>query len=378
VAFTGFVGTYEQRTDQDRFATATTGRSIERADVAANDFHVKGSADRLFGRARVEFGVDVNGRFDLEALDITQAFDLRGTLTDDTVNVSIDNARRIDTGVFVQGEAALGGITRVSAGLRGDRVTTTNEGGYFGNRSTEHSAASGFAAITVGPVNGLSVTGQVARAFRDPVLSDRYFRGPSGRGFITGNPDLDPETSLQFDLATRYSFGASQVAVYFYEYRITNLIERYQAETDFFFFRNRGRAAIRGFEVESRSDLGRGVSLELSANIARGRALDDNAHLDDMAPESLSVLTRKDFCDRIYAHARVAAYAKDERPGPSEIAAPGATLFDVGGGWRVSRQFEVRALARNLLNDTYYASPDPRFVLAPGRSFSLTVNVGFE
>ncbi len=52
MAFTGFLGTYEQRTDQDRFATATTGRSIERADVSANDFHVKGSAERLLGPAR--------------------------------------------------------------------------------------------------------------------------------------------------------------------------------------------------------------------------------------------------------------------------------------------------------------------------------------
>ena len=46
---------------------------------------------------------------------------------------------------------------------------------------------------------------QVARGFRDPVLSDRYFRGPSGRGFITGNPDLDPETSVQFDVGVRYT-----------------------------------------------------------------------------------------------------------------------------------------------------------------------------
>ena len=377
VAFTGFVGTYEQRTDQDRFATATTGRSIERADVAAKDFHVKGSADRLWGRARVEFGVDVNGRFGLEAFDIIQAYDLAGNLTRDTVNVSIDTARRIDTGVFVQAETALGSLTRVSGGVRGDRVTTTNIGGYFGDRSTANAAASGFGAVTVGPVHGFSVTAQVARGFRDPVLSDRYFRGPSGRGFITGNPDLEPEDSLQFDLATRYSFKATQLAVYFYQYRINGLIERYQAQTDFFFFRNRGRARIRGFEVESRSDFGAGFSVELSANIARGRALDDNANLDDMAPNSFSAVGRKNFRDRYDVWGRLAVHAKDERPGPTEIAAPGATIFDVGGGWRVSRLLEIRGLARNLLNDTFYASPDPRFVLAPGRSATLIVNVGF-
>ena len=30
-------------------------------------------------------------------------------------------------------------------------------------------------------------------------LSDRYFRGPSGRGFVTGNPDLEPERRLDID-----------------------------------------------------------------------------------------------------------------------------------------------------------------------------------
>ena len=46
IVFTGFLGAFDQRTDQDRFATATTGRSIERADVSANDFHVKGVAQK--------------------------------------------------------------------------------------------------------------------------------------------------------------------------------------------------------------------------------------------------------------------------------------------------------------------------------------------
>ena len=92
-----------------------------------------------------------------------------------------------------------------------------------------------------------NVNAQVSRGFRDPVLSDRYFRGPSGRGFITGNPDLDPETSLQFDLSTRYSVGRTQLAMFVYQYRIDDLVERYTTETDFFFFRNRGRARLRGW-----------------------------------------------------------------------------------------------------------------------------------
>ena len=377
IAFTGFLGSYEQRTDQDRFPTATTGRSIERADVSANDFHVKGSADRLIGRARVEFGVDVNGRYGLEALDIIQTYDLAGNLTRDTTNVSVDTARRVDTGVFFQAETALGRSARVSGGIRGDYVTTKNIGGYFGDRSTSNGAASGFGALTVGPFKGVSVTTQLSSGFRDPVLSDRYFRGPSGRGFITGNPDLTPETSVQFDLAVRYTVAATQLAVYAYEYHINDLIERYQTQTDFFFFRNRGEARLRGVEVEAISQLGRGYSVQLGAQFARGRALDDNAHLDDISPATFSVLGRKEFGEKVYAHARLALSATDDRPGPSEIAAPGSTLLDAGAGWKIAKPLELRLHARNLLDEEYYASPDARFVLAPGRSVSLSAVVQF-
>ncbi|HXW03902.1 MAG TPA: TonB-dependent receptor [Vicinamibacterales bacterium] len=377
VTATGFLGTYEQRIDQDRFATATAGRGIERADVSANDFHVKGHGERLLGPARLEFGVDVNGRYGLEALDTIQAFDLAGNLTSDTTNVSVDSARRIDTGMYLQAESALGRLARVAGGIRGDRVTTRNAGGFFGDRSTSNAAASGFGSITLVPVQRLSVTAQLSRGFRDPVLSDRYFRGPSGRGFITGNPDLEPETSLQFDLATRYTFAQTQLAAYFYYYRIDDLIERYQAEADFFFVRNRGRARLRGVEIEGRTDLGGGYSLEVAAQLAHGSAPDDEAFLDDVSPATFSAVGRKDFAGRAYAQARVAFHAEDDRPGPSEIAAPGATLIDAGGGWRLIPQLEIRAVLRNLLDDEYYASPDPRFVLAPGRSFSVTAVVEF-
>jgi hemoglobin/transferrin/lactoferrin receptor protein len=377
IVVTGFFGAFDQRTDQDRYPTATTGRSIERADVSANDFHVKGIAKKGVGRTRLEFGLDINGRYNLSALDIIQAYDLAGNLTRDTVNVSIDDARRTDVGAFVQADALVLPVLRLSGGIRGDNVTTRNSGGYFGDRSTSHGAFSGFAAGTVGPFSGVSVTAQVSRGFRDPTLSDRYFRGPSGRGFITGNPDLEPETSLQFDLSARYTAARTQFGVFYYSYRIDDLIERYSTETDFFFFRNRGEGHIQGFEIETRSDLGRGYSLELGAHVGRGELRDDGSNLDDLSPDTFLTLLRKDFGQRAFGQVRMALLAEDDRPGPSEITAPGATILDLAGGWRFTPQLELRGLARNLLDDAFYASPDPRWVWAAGRSASLALVVQF-
>ena len=377
LAVTGFAGRYGQRTDQDRFPTATTGRSIERADIAADDFHVRSFGEKLAGKSRMEFGVDINGRFGLNAVDDLIQFDAAGGVTSTRPNISIDTASRVDNGVYASIETAVSTLLVVSGGIRGDYVTTSNQGGYFGDRATANGAASGYASAAVGNFAGFSLTAQIARGFRDPVLSDRYYRGPTGRGFITGNPDLDPETSLQLDLGVRYVSARFRVAAFYYQYRIDDLIERYETTTDFFFFRNRGSARVRGFEVEAQATLPGAIAVDLAAQVAEGRALDDRAYLDDISPVNLMAVVRRQFGARAFGQVRAAYFGDDDHFGPTERAVPGYTLVDAAVGYQVSKPLELRIQARNLLNETHYASQDVRAVFAPGRSASLVATVRF-
>jgi hemoglobin/transferrin/lactoferrin receptor protein len=367
ISLTGFYGSSAVVTDQDRFATATSPRSIERADVSARDYQVRVLAERGIGKAHVELGADVNGRFDLEAIDESVFYDLSGALVRTDSTLSIEDARRNDTGLFASAQYPLSPRLMVAGGVRGDLVTDRNSGGFFGDRSTSEAAASGYGSVTVS-LHRISISGQVARGFRAPTLSDRYFRGPSGRGFITGNPDLEPETSLQFDTAVRFTGERWRAALYLFNYRISDLIERYEEETDFFFFRNRGRARVRGVEIESQGDLGRGFTLELAGQVTRGRALDDDEYLDTIPAASLSAQVRKQLSTRGFAQLRVGAYARDTRPGPTERATPGYAVVDASGGWKLSDALEIRILGRNLLDREYLVSPDRRTVLAPGAS----------
>jgi hemoglobin/transferrin/lactoferrin receptor protein len=376
LTFSGFLGTSAVVTDQDRFATATTARSIERADVSANDFQFRALGERSVNNARVEFGVDVNGRYDLEAIEERVAFTLAGDhLRTDSFN-SIENAHKTDTGAFASVQLPFSQSVMLTGGIRGDYVTTENTGGFFGDRSSSTGAASGFGAATVA-ISRFSLTGQVSRGFRDPVLSDRYFRGPSGRGFITGNPDLEPETSLQYDGAIRYTAANWRAGFFVFHYRIDDLIERYQTDPDFFFFRNRGRARIRGVELETQGKLGWGLTMELAAQITRGDALDDDIYLDTIPPPSISAQFRKQILSKGFAQLRVAAYDRDDRPGPTERVIPGYGLLDLSGGWRLSNNLDVRVLGRNLLDKQYFISADTRTVLAPGASFVLTILARF-
>lgn len=376
LSLTGFLGSSAVVTDQDRFATPTAPRQVERADVSARDYQVRFLGERGIGLAHVEFGADINGRAGLEAIDAGLFYDASGALVRTEATVSVEDAHKNDTGLFVSAQLPVSPRIMLAGGIRGDWVTTRNTGGFFGDRSTSNGAASGYGSVTFS-AGRVSISGQVARGFRDPTLSDRFFRGPSGRGFITGNPDLDPETSLQFDSAVRYTGARWRTAFYAFHYRISDLIERYEAEEDFFFFRNRGRARVRGVELESQGDVGYGLTLQLAAQLTRGRALDDDGYLDTIPPVSVSAQLRKQLSTKGFAQIRAAAFARDTRPGPTEREVPGYAVVDASGGWRFTPQLELRVLARNLLDQPYFVSPDGRSVLAPGTSVTATILATF-
>ncbi len=375
MSFSTFLGTYRQMTDQDRFATASAPRRIERADVAASDYHVRASGEKLLSGARLDFGLDLNGRYGLEAEDLIVSFDPAGNQTSEMVNPTIEDADRNDLGLYLSAEGSVHPILSLAGGARVDRVTTQNTGGYFGDRSTSNSAFSGYGTATLGSFRGFSFTAQIARGFRDPVLSDRYFRGVTGRGFITGNPDLEPETSTQFDTGVRYTGEDFRGGFYFYHYEIDDLIERYQDGTDLFFFRNRGTARIRGIELELQGDFPHEVNLEVGFQRQSGVALDDDAPLDDISPMTFFFQLRKDLGRKAFVQARAAFYAEDDEPGPTEVPMPGYNVFDVSAGYRFDERIELRFLGRNLFNESYPVSSDARAVLAPGISALVSLLV---
>ncbi|HSC28835.1 MAG TPA: TonB-dependent receptor [Vicinamibacterales bacterium] len=376
LSLTGFLGLSDVITDQDRFATPTTPRSIERADVSASDYQFRALGERSAGAAHLEFGLDLNGRVGLEAIEERIVYNDTGTSSTTESFVSVENARKDDAGAFVSILVPATTQVLLAGGVRVDWIGTRNRGGYFGNRYTSNTSGSGYGSVTVS-LNRIGLSGQVARGFRDPLLSDRYFRGPTGRGFVTGNPDLEPETSLQYDAAVRYTGARWRGAFFFFHYRISDLIERYQTEPDFFFFRNRGRARVRGIELETQGDLGRGVTVELSAQLTRGIALDDDAYLDAIPATSLSVQLRKQLRTRGFAQLRMAAFDRDTRPGPTERVVPGYAVFDLSGGWKITEQLDLQLAGRNVFDKEYLLSQDTRTVTAPGASILATLVASF-
>lgn len=327
---------------------------VESAAVKARDASIRFSGEHAGKRSRLTTGIDVVSRFDLRA------------------SGSIEDAARHDAGLYAGYSAEITPLAQVAGGVRADSVTTRNRGGFFGDRSGEDLAFSGYAASTIGPARGVTATLQVASGYRQPSLSDRYFRGVSGRGFVTGNPDLEAERSLQFDAGVHWNGARSRVALFAYDYRIRNLVERYRSGSDFF-FRNRGRAEVRGVEAEASARLPRSIDLHLGAALARGRDVGSGDPLDDIAPPTLQASIRW-ASSRASAFVTAVALARDSRPGPVEVERPGHTEVDLGGGWRFSSSLELRLAVRNAMSSDHFGSADAFAARAPGRSIVIGVN----
>jgi iron complex outermembrane receptor protein len=367
-----FVGRYRVVLDRDSAATPTSNRRIDSADTDAGDASLRLAAGRPAAGGRLHLGLDVVTRHGLQASVSQRRFAADGvTLTGFDRSPAIADARQLDGGAFATFTRSLAERWSFGLGARGDRIATRNQGGHFGDRSLAHSALSGHLAITAGPYAGWTSTLQAARGFRSPTLSDRYFRGPSGRGFVTGNPDLDPETSLQWDLTSRWRRRGTALGIFAYRYRIDDLVERYAAGADFL-FRNRGRAIIEGCELELQSALSAAWSIEAGAAVSRGHT-DGGAMIDDIAPAN-GWLTARYTGRRGHAFARLAAALAHRRPGPTELERPGYSLLDLGGGWRLSDRLELRLTVRNAGDRRYYAAPDNAADRASGRSVAVAVS----
>jgi outer membrane receptor protein involved in Fe transport len=173
-------------------------------------------------------------------------------------------------------------------------------------------------------------------------------------------------------VSLRYRVGEISLAAYGYQYRINDLIERYKTGSNYF-FRNRGEGEVKGVEVEASLNLPASMLVQLTLQSLRGEVLDDGTAMDSIPPRGVTLTVRRDPSEPWWWLARVAAFSRDDRPGPTEMEVPGYTVVDAGVGYRISQALELQLLGRNLTDRAYYGAADSTAVLAPGRSVQLSL-----
>lgn len=227
---------YRQRQDRDFFNRILAGPSVIQSDTVTNvetfGFDVQATSIP-FRRHVLTYGSslyhDRNRDSRLQILNPGSP----GQVTLSQAP-SVPNSTLSGLGFFLQDQFELGSRLRFVAGLRFDRFrleaspTANFDPNAFGTiENRTDTALSGNLGTTLQLTKGWLLTANVARAFREPNLFERYFfgRGSVG-GFVVPNPDLEPETSVQFDVGTRLRRGPARITFNYFLNRLNDLVLR--------------------------------------------------------------------------------------------------------------------------------------------------------
>jgi hemoglobin/transferrin/lactoferrin receptor protein len=343
--------------------------------------------------------------------------------------VRVPNASLTDVGIFAQDEWRVRPNISLSAGLRGDFYTVSNEAtpGYD-VASIVAGASPAVSTANFPDANGASyarrsLTGDIGliantggafspfvrfgRSYRHPNLEELYFAGPATAGSLVPNINVKPETGNNFDAGVKVALGRVTGGVYGFVNQYQNFIAQDQvvattssgqiAQT-----RNIGDVRIGGLEANASAPfvtrLGV-LTLNGSAAYLRGSVLSGE---DAITAESLAGTPADDITpfkfvgsarftnarNRWWVEYGVRTQAKVNRVAETLLNSPfliaqdllsldGFTIQRVGAGYTLSqgpRRARLTFAVENLTNK--YFREQFQFAPARGRSMTIGLSVG--
>lgn len=278
------------------------------------------------------------------------------------------------------------GLQGLTSGLL---VKTTSVTGDFGTvfRATEN----------------IILSARLGRSFRTPNIFERFFTdfGSVG-GFVVGNPNLKPESGINFDTSVKFRTSRFAAAVTYFNNYYKNFLSTATAldrnglpisiprgnlppipvsQTQ-----NVAETRIQGFEAELEVPIK--ISLGLltpngNFSYLRGDNLTSGQPLDFISPYRTNAGVRwQNFGKNYFADYTVRIVGKQNRLSPTFLtsnggAEPGFVTHGISGGYYFKRErynFNVNVGLSNLFNRLY----NEQFVFAPARGRSFTIGTSWE
>lgn len=307
-----------------------------------------------------------------------------------TLTTIPDGATYTSLGVFAQDRWQFHDKAQIVAGARFSRYAwtadTTGRGYSVDEIDGNTSNVSGSLRMNVDVAARQSIFGGVSQGFRAPNLTNltgRQDRGSSGN-FVSGSPDLDPETSVSFELGWR-SHRDPRLSVSLFHTRVNDLIQRVYEDVDNDgtvdpIQRNAESAVLQGFELSGNLDIPAGLpgdwSLALLAVTSYvdavvdvpqedGTVLEDNISRANRWVGRVGLRLAKGQNWWIQPRARLSADYDEVASGDSgdvrltlagdeDGRMAGFIVADLLGGWRSSdRRHFVVVTFDNILDKTY-------------------------
>jgi hemoglobin/transferrin/lactoferrin receptor protein len=341
------------------------------------------------------FGANIQSIADLGNHHLTFGLDFyRDDVKDDAVvatpwgttnQVSVPESFQQGIGAYFQDDVALSDRAMLSLGLRGDSFTFKSEDDpyYVGEPfDTSDSALSGNIGLVYAITDHVDLTALVGRGFRSPNLQERSYMGLASTGdtLILQNPDLDAESSLNYEVGfkARYSRYFGGLNLYYND--VTDLItfmflgEDPDSGLQLSQFDNIGEATIRGIELELETLFARSWTAFTNAAYSRGENKIEDEPLGFIPPLKVVVGLRfQPSTWWVEGSARIVG--DQDRVPDDQNPSEGFTTFDLRGGFDFGNGLRLQATFGNLADKTYAEPFNNRF--EPGRNFRVGVNYGF-
>jgi len=366
-----FLETKTQRIKNSAVTQETSSRT------EGTDFGLQLGYGREFGGSfRLSGGADFFGRSGVGAVNNDAYFDSGGNTTQTISETPYSAGRRSDFGLYLS--ADFGGIDRVDlvGGVRWDRISQeARPGGGPTPLEYRYDAFTGFLAASYRLTGPLMAFANASRAYRAPGLSELFYTGVTGRGFIIANPNLDPEVSANFDLGLKWISNRVFAAVYGFSYRIDGFIDRYLVAESTYTYGNVDDGRIQGIEVEL--EIFPLTGWKVFGNVAsmKGTSAATGARLNDIPPLRAHIGT-KVWVRKLSLEFSGILQGRKDTPGPAEVAISGFAIF----GFKASYDFgrlTATLNAGNIFDEYYFGRPDPEAMEEPGRNIVVGLRYSF-
>ncbi len=289
---------------------------------------------------------------------------------------------RIDEDVFVAASLAPAlsgrrldasehhGVTGVA--MASARGSWRYEGGLFLHHFEQEGRAdtflTGSVALARAVGNGETVV-ELARNFRSPTLSERFFTGATGRGDTIGNARLARERVDSATARFAWDEGPAEWAVEMFVARARDLIERRSLGDDVSTFVNASRAALWGIRASGEAPVGGRWRVAFVVQTARGED-------DDDAPLNNQTATRGSVALGYHAGAhkvtlRLGHRLHEDDVSTADLPLDSASTVDLLWAMQPTAKLSVSLGAYNLGDERYRLASDDKATLALGRRVAL-------
>lgn len=325
----------------------------------------------------LNLGIDYFGQMNVNDRNTEWRYSSDGTVISKSDEVSLHDARRGNFGLYLDDKIQLAESLSMNLGSRFDFVQTSNLD-LQDKRLSRHDE---FLSLYLGTVyqatSHLSFLANVGRSFRFPTISELFYTGLTGRGTVFGNPDLEPEASLNFDIGIRYLHERFYASLFGFSNGIDKMIQKYSGtDLEEYFYRNLSAGRITGVEGELYVHIVKDVEFFFNFHHMQGRDRDTDMNLNYIPPTRLT-FWGKYSPGNFWVEPRFTFAASKSDPGPLEIKTDAYVLFDAILGYELSDNLTCLVIAQNILDQTYRASADEQGVDAPGRGLVLRAKFAF-